>query len=175
MLVLCIAENISHSAAAAPSVTTGIVLGLIAGLTYALYSWAARRLMQRQIPGRAAMGAIFGLGGLLLMPVLFLTGAPLLASWNNAAVGIYMALVPMFLGYVCFGYGLARIQASMATTITLVEPVVAAAFAALIVGERLPPLGWIGVALIFACLVCISLPVKSGKSAHTTSASHQTS
>lgn len=138
----------------------GAGLGLV-GLTYALYSWAARRLMQRRIPSRAAMGAIFGIGGLLLIPVLFATGAPFLASWNNAAVGIYMALVPMFLGYVCFGYGLARIAASTATTITLLEPVVAAALAAVIVGERLPAMGWVGVALIFACLVCITLPVRA--------------
>ena len=117
--------------------------------------------MQRGIASRAAMGAIFGLGGLALMPVLLATGAPFLASWNNAAVGLYMALVPMFLGYICFGYGLARVRASTATTITLLEPVVAAGLAALIVGERLPVLGWIGVALIFACLLCITLPVRT--------------
>ncbi|HEX7386993.1 MAG TPA: EamA family transporter [Castellaniella sp.] len=162
MALLCIAESSIHSAAsAAPSIIVGVALGLLAGFTYALYSWAARRLMQRHIPSRAAMGAIFGIGGLLLMPVLFATGAPFLASWTNAAVGIYMASVPMFLGYVCFGYGLARIAASTATTITLLEPVVAAVLAAVIVGERLPPLGWTGVALIFACLVCITLPVRT--------------
>ncbi|WOS37253.1 hypothetical protein RP300_00800 [Oligella urethralis] len=164
MLLLCLAESSGHSAlSAAPSISLGVVLGLLAGLTYALYSWAARRLMQRQIPARAAMGSIFGIGGLLLMPVLFTTGAPFLASWNNAAVGIYMALVPMFLGYLCFGYGLARIQASTATTITLLEPVVAAALAAVIVGERLPTMGWIGVGLIFVCLVCITLPAHTRK------------
>lgn len=162
MALLCVAESSGHGvAAAAPSITAGVALGLLAGLTYALYSWAARRLMQRHIPARAAMGAVFGIGGLLLMPVLLATGAPFLASWNNAAVGIYMALVPMFLGYVCFGYGLARIAASTATTITLLEPVVAAALAAVIVGERLPSMGWVGVALIFACLVCITLPVRT--------------
>ncbi|HFZ2534619.1 TPA: DMT family transporter [Pseudomonas aeruginosa] len=164
MALLCVAESSGHGvAAAAPSITAGVALGLLAGLTYALYSWAARRLMQRHIPARAAMGAVFGIGGLLLMPVLLATGAPFLASWNNAAVGIYMALVPMFLGYVCFGYGLARIAASSATTITLLEPVVAAALAAVIVGERLPGMGWVGVALIFACLVCITLPVRAGR------------
>ena len=162
MALLCVAEGAAHGAAgAAPSIGTGVALGLLAGLTYALYSWAARRLMQRAIAPRAAMGAIFGLGGLCLMPVLLATGAPFLASWTNAAVGIYMALVPMFLGYVCFGYGLARVPASTATTITLVEPVVAAALAALIVGERLPALGWLGVGLIFACLVCITLPARA--------------
>ncbi|WP_205736855.1 DMT family transporter [Acidovorax cavernicola] len=77
-------------------------------------------------------------------------------------MGIYMWLVPMFLGYVCFGYGLARIPASTATAITLVEPVVAAGLAALIVGERLPGQGWAGVALIFICLVCITLPRRTG-------------
>lgn len=163
MAVLTLAEGGSHgSAAPPPDVFTGVLLGLLAGLTYAFYSWAARRLMQRQVPARAAMGAMFGLGGLLLMPVLFVTGAPFLASWNNAAVGIYMALVPMFLGYICFGYGLARVQASMATTITLLEPVVAAVLAGLIVGERLPAWGWVGVGLIFACLVSITLPTRRG-------------
>lgn len=43
--------------------------------------------MQHQISARAAKGASFGTGGLLLKPVLFATGAPFLTSWNNAAVG----------------------------------------------------------------------------------------
>ena len=114
--------------------------------------------MQRGVVPRAAMGATIGAGGLLLMPVLFLTGAPLLADWNNAAVGIYMALVPMFLGYLCYGFGLARVPASVATTITLLEPVVAAVLAVLFVGERLTLSGWAGAGLIVACLAVITLP-----------------
>lgn len=157
--LLSLSGGTEQIAAADTSATlTGVILGLLAAFTYALYSWAARRLMQRNIPSRAAMGGIFGIGGLLLMPVLALYGAPFLDSWQNAAVGIYMACVPMFLGYVCFGYALARIPASTATTITLLEPVVAAALAAIIVGEQLTAAGWAGVALIFTCLVCITLP-----------------
>lgn len=160
MALLCVAEGGPGPGAAGQGATiAGIALGLVGGLTYALYSWTARGLMLRGIPSRVAMGATFGIGGLLLMPVLVATGAPFLASWNNAAVGIYMALVPMFLGYVSFGIGLARIQASTATTISLIEPVVAAVLAVLIVGERLPPLGWIGVGLVIACLVVITAPV----------------
>ncbi|WP_271910245.1 DMT family transporter [Vreelandella alkaliphila] len=161
MVLLSLAEGSGHvPTGTAPSVIPGVLLGLLAGLTYALYSWTARRLMQQGIAPRAAMGATFGLGGLMLMPVLMITGAPLLASWENAFVGLYMALVPMFLGYLCFGYGLARIPASTATTITLSEPVVAACLAVVIVGERLPAMGWAGIVLILACLVCISFPVK---------------
>lgn len=165
MVLLCIAEGSMHdSARTGNSVLIGICLGLIGGLTYALYSWTARGLMLRGIRSSVAMGATFGIGGLLLMPVLLMTGAPFLASWNNAAVGIYMALVPMFLGYLCFGVGLARISASMATTITLIEPVVAALLAVVIVGERLAPMGWMGVALIISCLVVITLPFKRSSS-----------
>ncbi|WP_245872241.1 DMT family transporter [Brucella pituitosa] len=159
MILLCIAEGSMHSSTqTGNSVLIGICLGLLGGLTYALYSWTARSLMLRRIRSSVAMGATFGIGGLLLMPVLFMTGAPFIASWSNAAVGLYMAIIPMFVGYLCFGIGLARISASMATTITLIEPVVAALLAVVIVGERLAPMGWLGVALIISCLVVITLP-----------------
>jgi drug/metabolite transporter, DME family len=165
MLLLCLAEGGGHAPAETSAhVVEGVILGLLAGLTYAMYSWSARRLMQQGIPSTAAMGATFGIGGMLLMPVLLVTGAPLLESWSNAAVGLYMALVPMFFGYICFGYGLARIPASSATTISLFEPVFAAVLAVVIVGERLPILGWTGVALVVACLICITAPVRTPSS-----------
>lgn len=156
-VILCLAKSHGAAGAALGSDSTarslfGILLGLLAGVTYALYSWTAHRLIQNDISSGAAMGATFGFGGLLLLPVLLVTGAPLLASWANAAVGLYMVLVPMGLGYVLFGKGLARIAASTATTLSLIEPVVAALFAAVIVGEQLPLLGWIGAALIVSCL-----------------------
>jgi DME family drug/metabolite transporter len=148
------------------SAAAGIALGLLAGLTYALYSWAAHRLMNsglgddssnQGLPSAAAMGATFGLGGLLLMPVLALTGAPLISSWQNLAVGAYMALVPMFAGYVLFGWGLARVHASTATTISLAETVVAAVLAVLVVGERLPAMAWAGAALVAGSLFVTTL------------------
>ncbi|MFB9867965.1 DMT family transporter [Vreelandella sulfidaeris] len=164
MLLLCLAEGRGHALAGTGSgIIPGALLGLVAGFSYALYSWTARRLMQAGVASRVAMGATFGIGGLMLMPVLLITGAPLLNSWTNASVGLYMALVPMLLGYLCFGHGLARLPASTATTITLFEPVVAAGLAVVVVGERLPALGWAGIVLILACLVCISLPVRTAR------------
>lgn len=138
----------------------GVFLGLLGGLTYALYAWAAHRLMCKGISSKAAMGSIFGAGGILLMPVLLITGGALLSSWNNALVGAYMAVIPMFTGYVLFGYALARIPVSTATTITLIEPVIAALLAVIIVGESLSPLGWLGAVLVISCLVILSAPRK---------------
>ncbi|WP_062950955.1 DMT family transporter [Brachybacterium sp. sponge] len=154
--VLC-AATMQDAAADTPGALAGVGLGLVAGATYALYSWSTHRLMGRGIGRAAAMGSVFGLGGLALLPVLALTGAPLLASPQAFAVDAYMALVPMFLGYVLFGLGLTRISASTATTLTLAEPAVAAARAVIVVEERLPLLGWFGIAGIGLSLVILAL------------------
>jgi DME family drug/metabolite transporter len=162
MVLLCTAEaGASDGLRAGTDVVAGVLLGLVAGVTYALYSWVAHRLMRAGAGSRGAMGAVFGIGGILLLPVLAVTGGPLLDSWGNAAVGVYMAVVPMFLGYVLFGWGLARVPASTATTLSLLEPAVAAVLAVLVVGERLAPGGWIGVGLVAACLTVLTVPVRS--------------
>ena len=160
MLLLCLAEAAQPRPghASAGATVLGVALGLAAGTTYALYTWAAHRLIGRGVSTRAAMGAVFGLGGLLLLPVLLATGAPLVASWANAGVGAYMALVPMFTGYLLFGWALAHVPATTATTLTLLEPAVATLLAVTIVGEHLPAAGWAGLALIAGCLVVLTAP-----------------
>ncbi|WP_460105126.1 DMT family transporter [Streptomyces sp. YKOK-J1] len=161
-VLLCVAEAAHASGGAGrrsvAAMLLGVGLGLVAAATYALYSWAAHRLITGGIPSRAAMGAVFGIGGLLLVPVLLATGAPLVASWSDAAVGVYMALVPMFAGYVLFGWGLAHVPAGTATTLSLLEPAVAAVLAVLVVGERLPVAGWSGIALVVMCLAVLTAP-----------------
>lgn len=154
--VLCAAKMHDAPSETFPTVA-GVIPGLIAGTTYAMYSWSAHRLMNGGIGRAPAMGAIFGLGGIALMPILLLTGAPLIASAQAVLVGLYMALVPMFLGYLLFGYGLTRVTPSAATTPTLAEPAIAAILAVVIVGERLPVIGWVGLAGICASLLALSL------------------
>lgn len=154
--VLSVAKMQNAPSEALPTVA-GIFLGLIAGATYALYSWSAHRLMNSGIGRAPAMGAIFGLGGIALMPILLLTGAPLIASTQAMMVGLYMALNPMFLGYLLIGYGLTQVAPSAATTLTLAEPAVATLLSVVIVGERLPAIGWGGLAGICASLLILSL------------------
>lgn len=156
MVMLAFSDNASTTIQYT-HVNLGILLGLVAGLTYALYSWSARQLMLKGVNTKAAMGATFACGGLLLIPVMLITGSAFVTSWNNMAVGFYMALIPMFLGYLCYGFGLSKISVSMATTITLLEPVIAAILAMLIVGECLSLIGWIGMLLIFICLIMVTL------------------
>ncbi len=159
VLALAVARSgQEESATGAPGAqpVLGIALGLLAGLTYALYSWGAARAMRRGLPTRPVMGAVFGTGGVLLLPVLLLTGAPIVASWPNFAAVAYLAVVPMFLGYLLFGRGLAAVPASTATSLTLLEPAVAAVIAVLVLHERLPALGWVGMGVLLASLVVLT-------------------
>lgn len=150
-------SKLDGPAANIASTLAGVLLGLVAAAAYATYSWSAHRLIDSGVERSAAMGSVFGIGGALLVPVLLVTGAPLLTSTQNFAVAAYMALVTMFLGYLVFGFGLAKVSASTATTVTLMEPAVATILAVLIVGERLTPLGWIGLCVIGLALLILAL------------------
>ena len=142
----------------------GIALGLLAGLTYAVYSWGAARTMRGGLPTRPVMGAIFGLGGVLLMPVLLFTGEPILETGRNLAVVADLAVVPMFVGYVLFVCGLPAVSATTATTLSLLEPAVAAVIAVLVLHEELPALGWAGMTILLASLVLLTADTRRQKS-----------
>ncbi|WP_433870778.1 EamA family transporter [Saccharopolyspora sp. CA-218241] len=131
----------------------GVLLGLLAGATYVIYSWVAGRLMRRGHGSRAVLGALFGAGAAVLLPVLALTGGALLRSTTGVLVAGYLALVPMGLAYVAFGAGLRRTPVRVATTLTLLEPLVAAVLGVVVVGERFGAQSWLGMALLLAGLV----------------------
>lgn len=173
--VLLCASKLETERTSSTGTLWGVALGLVAGASYAMYSWASHRLMHAGIGRAAAMGSVFGGGGALLMPVLAVTGGPLLASVGNFAVGAYIALVPMFLGYVLFGYGLTKVSASTATTITLTEPAIAAVLAVVIVGERLTPIGWAGLAVIAVVLYILAVAPTNAETATRTPAPGATS
>ncbi|KAA5836161.1 EamA family transporter [Saccharopolyspora hirsuta] len=138
------------------STALGVLLGLLGGAAYVVYSWSASRMMRRGFGSRAVMGAMFGGGALVLLPVLALTGGPLLGSPSGLLVAGYLAVIPMGLAYVLFGAGLRRTSTSVATTLSLLEPVVAAVLGVLVVGERLAVGAWCGMALIGVGLVLVS-------------------
>ena len=70
-----------------------------------------------------------------------------------------MAVVPMFLGYLMFGYGLKQVKASTATLLTMLEPIVATLLAVVILDETFVFVGWLGMGLILICLLLQTLKV----------------
>jgi DME family drug/metabolite transporter len=145
------------------SVGIGVLLGLLAGLSYAFYTYASSRAMRTGAHSRGVVGAMFGVGAVALLPVLLLTGQPLVQSTATIGITAYLAVGPMFVAYLLFGIGLRTIRSSAATTITLIEPVVATVLAVVVVGERLSTVGWIGLTVILGAvcvLVAARLPGK---------------
>jgi DME family drug/metabolite transporter len=161
---VALVSTAQHSdAAAGKSVTTGVLLGLLAGLAYALYTYASTRAVAIGHPGRGVMGGMFGLGALALVPVLLVTGGPLLGSAHSIGIAAYLAIGPMFLAYLLFGFGLRGIRSSVVTTITLIEPFVATILAVVVVGERLGWTGWLGLLLIISGVAVLVAARQPGK------------
>jgi DME family drug/metabolite transporter len=133
-----------------------VLLGLVAGLAYALYTYCSSRAIHTGQRARGVMGGMFGLGAVALLPVLLVFGAPLLQSGQTLGIAAYLALGPMFVAYLLFGIGMRTLRSSTATTITLLEPFVATLLAVLVVGERLDPAGWLGLALILASVTVLA-------------------
>lgn len=134
----------------------GVLLALTAGLSYAGYTKAGKHLMDAKIPSSVAMASLFLIAAVLLLPTLWFTGEGVSMQWQTMAILLYLGGIPMFVGYVLFGQGLAVMSASQVTLITLLEPVIAAVLAVVVVGEQLGFRGGLGV-----CLVCVCLMIQS--------------
>ncbi|MFC4495151.1 EamA family transporter [Streptomyces ovatisporus] len=146
-----------ESPASAGEVPRGLALALLAGAAYAVFTCCGARIIRSGHSSRATMGTLFGLGALVLLPVLAVTGGPLLSETRGLVVGAYLAVVPMCLAYVLFGSGLTRLSAGAATTLSLFEPVVAAVLGVVVVGERLGGRGWLGTGLVLLGLLVLTV------------------
>jgi DME family drug/metabolite transporter len=152
-------------AASSPAAAAlGVGVGLLAGLAYALYTYASSRAIRAGHPSRGVMGGMFGLGAVPLLAVLAVVGAPLMQSWTSVSLSAYLVLGPMFIAYLLFGIGLRSVRSSTATTITLLEPVFATVLAVLVVGERLTPVGWVGFGLVLVGLAVLVTARRSTRS-----------
>ncbi|MDL9935976.1 EamA family transporter [Gordonia sp. ABSL1-1] len=143
--LLCVTPSPGGSSAA---MSAGVALGLAAGVTYAGYSWVLKTLMRKDLSRGAATGAVLGLGGALLLPVVVGSIADITAAPSSWWVLAYLAIVPMFGGYVLFSHGLGGVDASTATTLTLAEPAVATVLSVAVLGEHVSPWGWTGIGML---------------------------
>jgi len=130
----------------------GLVLALGAGLAYAAYTVAAKRLISRGHASSTVMASAFGLGGLLLLPVLLSQPLAWLGTPSGLALAAYLGLMTTTLAYVLFGRGLTVLPAGPVTTLVLAEPLVATLLGVGLLDERLAPVGIAGTALVLAGL-----------------------
>lgn len=142
----------------------GIGFGVLAGVAYALYSVSGSRVIAAGANFRGAMGAVFGAGAIPLLVILAFTGGPLVSDASNLGRGVYLALGPLVVAYLFFGFALTKVSAATATLITLLEPAFSVVLAVIILGETLPPIGWWGTGLLIAGVVIATVKAEPSKS-----------
>ncbi|MGH2740824.1 MAG: DMT family transporter [Actinomycetota bacterium] len=133
----------------------GSLLALGAGLSYAVYAVVAKRVMEKIHPLQLA-AMTFVVAAILLSPApagqaelgaTFSEGWPLL---------LYLGLVPSALGYILFNTGLRTTGATVASIVTLLEPLTASILGLTLFDERLGLLGATGAAILVAAIVVLA-------------------
>ncbi len=133
----------------------GALLALGAGVSYAVYAVAAKRLLARVTP--LAVSAItFALAALLLAPALLGEAAPGRAIATGWPLLLYLGLGPTAAAYALFAAGLDRVPATAAGIVALLEPLTATTLGLVVFGERLGPLGVAGALLLLAAIALLA-------------------
>jgi drug/metabolite transporter, DME family len=143
---------------------TAIGVGLAFGsaLGYAIVTLAARVLAGRYHTLQINTVA-FGTGALVLLPVALLSGFVVTYPAQGWLLLIYLGVVPSALGYALFLTGMRSTPATVATIVTLLEPLTATLLAWVFFGERLTALGVFGALLLLGALVVLSLSQREGR------------
>ena len=140
----------------------GILYSLVAGLIFAFYTLTSKSLLQKEeaIP---VVAMTFSLSALLLTPFFFVYDISWLADTGNVGIIFYLGLATTSIAYVLYGWGLRKIPASSALTLSLAEPTTAALLGVVVVGEILGVTSWIGIGLLLGSIVILTLGSKVSK------------
>ena len=139
----------------------GVGLALLAGSGYAGYAVAGKTLMDQGATPEALMASVFSIGAVFLVPLLILVPTENLVSTQGLALALYLGALPTAVAYILFARGLERIGASETATLTLAEPVTAAALGFAVLGERPGAAALLGAALVLAGLALLALRPKT--------------
>ncbi|WP_291049492.1 EamA family transporter [Herbiconiux sp.] len=136
----------------------GILASLGAGASYAVYTLAAKALLQRGWGATSTMGTLFGVAALGSIPLLLASDAAWLLTADGLALALWLGVVTTALAYLLFGWGLARLPAATVSTLTLAEPLTATVLGTLVLGELLSGQAVAGLIVLAAGLVILAFP-----------------
>lgn len=144
----------SGADAVGPRPVLGLLLAIASGSVYAATTALGSTLLASDGVDPLALTTVATTAGAVgLVPVALAGGGPLVTS-DPAALGTlaYLGIFTMALAYGLFYAGLRTTRSGAAVVATLLEPVTAAVAAAVLLGERLGPLGIVGSVLILAAV-----------------------
>ncbi len=125
----------------------GAALALVTGFAFAGITIVNKRALPG-LPPVLLTGTAFTAGGLMLVPFAFFAGIGVPSDATGWALVAVLGVVVTALAYVFFLSGLRTVTPTVATVVTLLEPLVAAILGAIVLAERLGPTGIAGGALL---------------------------
>jgi len=134
----------------------GLALAFIAGLGWAVFATVGKHQIDRGRDSTSTMAAMFVGGALLMAPLLAWHHPDWVASGSGALVAIYLGVATVGVAYTLYGYALRHLATPSVVTLTLLEPITAATLGAVVVHERIRPIGWVGIGLVLAGLVIVA-------------------
>lgn len=148
----------------------GVLIGVVAGLSYAIYSLFGRSAADRGLDPWTTLIYTFAFAALFLFILNCLPGAPLPgssrsvgdilwlgASWKGWLVLFLLAAIPTVGGFGLYNVSLSILPSSIASLVVSLEPAFTAVFAYLLLGERLTAVQLAGAALILGGVVVLRL------------------
>lgn len=139
--------------AGATADNTGLLLAFASAVAYATYITLGATIGRRGHDLTVVLPVVFTIAAAVQLPALAFADWTWLATTPGWLMVGYLALVPTVLAYALFNRGLAVVEPATAATLGLVEPVVAAGLAVLVLGEDLTVVQVVGALLVGAGVV----------------------
>jgi len=134
-------------------VTVADVVGAAAGAGSAVF-YASNVLVNKRLVEKFTPIQLMAFHGVVATPLLVaLTPLHELSKLDARATWILIGggIGPGALAGIIFVWALRRVRAALASTLTLLEPVVAVGIAVFWLGERITPVSWLGASIVLAC------------------------
>lgn len=134
----------------------GIVFAFLSACGYAGFIFCGRLLTNRYHPLQISSVA-FGTGALLLLVCATSTRLVIVYPAWGWLILLYLGCIPTALGYGLFQIGMRSLSATVASIVTMCEPLTAALLAWILFREELGPLGLLGAGLLLGAMAIILL------------------
>ncbi|NVI88836.1 DMT family transporter [Actinomadura sp. BRA 177] len=138
----------------------GILLSLVGGTCFGVYTVSAKVLTGRDMGMAAAVSVTLLIGGAALLPWT-LAELPALAEPRSAVLVAWLGIAATAAAYMFFVTGLGRVSAATAGTLSLAESLVAAGLAIVVLGERMSVPVAAGSLLLLGGLFVVSVPARA--------------
>jgi DME family drug/metabolite transporter len=143
--------------------TLGIFMAFGAGLSVAIYVNAAKIALRSQENPIELTSTAYLIGSLFLIPLILSEDLSWLGSLRGVAVVFYLGAITMALANIFQIYGLRKMSPSSAGTLALAEPLTATVLGITLLNESLTTISFIGLAIVSAALIWLSIGTKSEK------------